>query len=59
MKLAKAEGMINGFPIKTDITVRTETTGDFHTISFSDDKKLMILIAVNEDVKKILREIVR
>ena len=43
-------------PKKTAITVRTETTGDFSTLSLADDDgNIMIQVVVTPEVKKVLK----
>ena len=47
-------------PRQTVITMRTETTGDFNTLSLADDDKgLMLQIIVTPEIKKMLRAISR
>ena len=49
------KGMIP-IPKPTEVTIRTETTNGFSTLSLSDDKDtLMIQIAVTPAVKKVLQ----
>ena len=57
MRSAIAQGMVfNGIvPKPTAVTIRTETTGNFSTLSLSDDKDILIQIAVTPAVKKILK----
>lgn len=61
MKYAIARGMIvNGklpIPKQTEVAVRTERTGDFKTLSLSDDKDTMIQVVVTPEVRKILKDI--
>ena len=59
MKYAIARGMIfkGIIPKQTDIAVRTEKTGDFTTLSLSDDKDLMLQVVVTPEVKKVLKDI--
>ena len=61
MKYAIARGMIikGNIPIpkQTEVAVRTETTGDFKTLSLSDDKDLMIQVVVTPEVKRVLKDI--
>ena len=63
VKAAAAAGMVlkdGNLPLTTRaITVRTEKTGDFRTLSFADDNGgMMIQVALNPEVKKLLRELV-
>ena len=61
MKYAIARGMVfkgkMPFPKQTEIAVRTETTGNFKTLSLSDDKELMLQVVVTPEVKKVLKDI--
>lgn len=61
MKYAIARGMVfNGklpIPKQTEIAVRTEVTGDFKTLSLSDDKDLMLQVVVTPEVKRVLKDI--
>lgn len=61
MKYAIARGMIikgmMPFPKQTEIAVRTEVTGNFKTLSLSDDKELMLQVVVTPEVKKVLKDI--
>ena len=60
MKYAIARGMIfKGAPIpkQTEVAVRTEVTGNFKTLSLSDDKDTMIQVVVTPEVKKVLKDI--
>lgn len=62
MKIAQAGGFvftpITVIPKATPITVRTETTGDFSTLSLADDDKgYMVQVAVTPEVKRILKQI--
>lgn len=61
MKYAIARGIvIKGMipiPKQTEVAVRTESTGDFKTLSLSDDKDLMIQVVVTPEVKKVLKDI--
>ena len=41
--------------LPTAVTIRTETTGNFSALSLSDDKDILIQIAVTPAVKKILK----
>ena len=63
MKLATTTGFVftNGvfIPNSTEITVRTETTGNFSTLSLADDDKgLMIQIAITPEIKKMLKGVI-
>ena len=57
MRSAIAQGMVfkGIIPKHTAVTVRTETTGDFSTLSLSDDKDIMVQIVVTPAVKKVLK----
>ena len=59
MKYAIARGMIfkGMIPKQTEVAVRTEVTGDFKTLSLSNDKDLMIQVVVTPEVKKVLKDI--
>lgn len=59
MKYAIARGMVfKGFiPKQTEVAVRTEVTGNFRTLSLSDDNDLMIQVVVTPEVKKVLKDI--
>lgn len=59
MKYAIARGMIfmGIIPKQTEVAVRTEVTGDFKTLSLSDDKNLMIQVVVTPEVRKVLKDI--
>ena len=59
MKYAIARGMIfkDIMPKQTEVAVRTEVTGDFKTLSLSDDKNFMIQVVVTPEVKKVLKDI--
>lgn len=47
------------FPHPSEITIRTETTGNFSTISFAqDDKEIMLQVPVTEELKKILKGVI-
>lgn len=60
MKNAIARGLIINaklpLPVLTKIDVRTESTGDFKTLSLSDDN-VMIQVVVTPEVKKLLKDI--
>ena len=63
MKFATTAGFVftNGvfIPKSTEITVRTETTGNFSTLSLADDdKELMIQIAITPEIKKMLKGVI-
>lgn len=63
MKSATTAGFVftNGvfIPNSTEITVRTETTGNFSTLSLADDdKELMIQIAITPEIKKMLKGVI-
>ena len=48
------------FPTSDEITIRTETTRNFTTISFAqDDKGIMLQVPVTEELKKILKEVIK
>ena len=60
MKIAEARGIIiKGklpIPRETVVTIRTETTNGFSTLSLADDiSGVMIQIAVTPEVKKLLK----
>ena len=57
MRSTVARGMIckGMIPKPTEITIRTETTNGFSTLSLSDDKDTLIQIAVTPAVKKVLQ----
>lgn len=59
MRSTVARGMIcKGMipiPKPTEVTIRTETTNGFSTLSLSDDKNTLIQIAVTPAVKKVLQ----
>lgn len=61
MKYAIARGMIckgmMPIPKPTEVAVRTEVTGNFKTLSLSNDKDLMIQVVVTPEVRKILKDI--
>ena len=61
MKYAIARGMIfKGqipIPKQTEVAVRTEVTGNFKTLSLSDDKDLMIQVVVTPEIKTVLKDI--
>ena len=62
MKIAEARGMvIKGklpIPRETVVTIRTETTNEFSTLSLADDiSGVMIQIAVTPEVKKLLKAV--
>ena len=59
MKYAIARGVIfkGMIPKQTEVAVRTEQTGDFKTLSLSDDKDLMIQVVVTPEVKRVLKDI--
>lgn len=59
MKYAIATGMVfkGMIPKQTEIAVRTERTGDFKTLSLSDDETTMIQVVVTPEVKKVLKDI--
>lgn len=61
MKAAIATGLIlKGFiPQKAPITVRTETTDNFTTLSLSDDDELMIQVVVTPEIKRLLKDITK
>lgn len=47
-------------PHPSEITIRTETTGNFSTVSFAqDDKCIMLQVPVTEELKKILKEVIK
>lgn len=60
MKKALSRGLVffDGVtqPHQAAITLRMEKTGDFITISLSDDDKVMIQAVVNGEFKKILKD---
>ena len=61
MKYAIARGCIfkgqMPIPKQTEVAVRTEVTGNFKTLSLSDDKDLMIQVVVTPEIKKVLKDI--
>ena len=62
MKIAESGGLvIDGklpIPKATIVTIRTETTRGFTTISMADDKGgVMLQMAVNPEVKRLLKEV--
>ena len=62
MKTCQVKGLTisnSGF-LPAPITVRTEKTGDFATLSLADDdiKQIMIQIQITPEVKKLLKEII-
>lgn len=63
MRLCQVRGLLMGGTfgmMPSVITVRSESTDNFHTISFSDDRyEVMLQIPVTPEVKKILKEVVR
>ena len=60
MKTCICRGLIIGKTMDEKVmTVRTERTGDFITLSISDDESIMIQIVVNPAVKKLLKEVIR
>ena len=61
MKYAIATGMVfkGMIPKKTQVAVRTETTGNFSTLSLSDDDSVMIQIVVTPEVKRILKAVIK
>lgn len=47
------------FPHSSEITIRTETTGNFSTISFAqDDKGIMLQVPVTKELKKFLKGVI-
>ena len=64
MKIANARGIIiKGkipIPKETVVTIRTETSCGFSTLSLADDLSgTMIQIAVTPEVKKILKAVIK
>ena len=61
MKYAIATGMVfmGMIPKETQVAVRTETTGNFSTLSLSDDDSVMIQIVVTPEVKRILKAVIK
>lgn len=62
MRIAQARGMVikGKLPIPRDtfVTVRTETTDGFSTISLADDiGGLMLQVVVTPEVKRLLKEV--
>lgn len=62
MKTCQVKGLTisnSGF-LPAPVTVRTEKTGDFATLSLADDdiKQIMIQIPITPEVKKLLKEII-
>ena len=62
MKTATTNGlnpMINPF-MPVSMVVRTETTGNHSTLSIADETNgVMLQVVVNDEVKKLLKDIVR
>jgi hypothetical protein len=47
------------FPRPSEITIRTETTGNFSTISFAqDDDGIMLQVPVTKELKKLLKGVI-
>lgn len=63
MKECQARGLTisNSGMIPAVVTLRTEKTGDFATLSLSDDdiKQIMIQIVITPEVKKLLKEVIQ
>lgn len=64
MKIASATGVLMTgacFPLQpTEITVRTETSDGFSSLSLSDDRmSVMIEITINPEVKRMLKQLVK
>ena len=61
MKYAIATGIVfkGMIPKETQVAVRTETTGNFSTLSLSDDDSVMIQIVVTPEVKRILKAVIK
>lgn len=62
MKMCQASGIIvvdhNGLKyVEIPVSVRTERTGDFCTLSLSDDKGIMIQVEITPAVRKLLKGI--
>lgn len=62
MRMCQGRGMIvvdhNGLKyVEIPVSVRTEKSGDFCTLSLSDDKGIMIEVVVTPAVRKLLKEI--
>ena len=62
MRIAEARGMvIKGklpIPRETVVTVRTETTDGFSTLSLADDiGGMMLQVVVTPEVKRLLKEV--
>lgn len=62
MKICQASGIIgvdhNGLKyVEIPVTVRTERTGDFCTLSLSDDKGITIQVDITPAVRKLLKGI--
>lgn len=62
MRIAEARGIVikGKLPIPRDtvVTVRTETTDGFSTLSLADDiGGLMLQVAVTPEVKRLLKEV--
>lgn len=62
MRLAEARGLVIAgklpIPRETVVTIRTETTRGFSTISMADDNgSVMLQMVVNPEVKRLLREV--
>lgn len=63
MKTCQVRGLLMGGTfgmMPSVITVRSESSDNFHTISLSDDRyEVMIQIPVTPEVKKILKEVIK
>ena len=62
MKTAQARGIVfNGavsaVPKLRPIIIRTETTGDHTTLSFSDDEAVLVEIVVTPAVRKLIKSL--
>ena len=62
MKTAITNGlnpMINPF-MSVSMVVRTETTGSYSTLSIADETNgVMLQVVVNDEVKKMLKEVIK
>lgn len=61
MKAAMATGIVfeKGIPFPSPVTVRIEKTGDFKTLSLSDDNAAFIEVVVTPEIKRLLKELIR
>ena len=61
MKMAQATGILfkGIIPKRTIITMRTEKTGDFATLSLSDDVGVMLQVEVTPAIKRLLKDVIK